>query len=99
MTKNLTVKMRAPVASSALAGQPRREELLAQFSALAALCLGLAEKLCELGVTVALCVGDVGLEPQRIAQRLLGEPDDVVVLVCDSGELPGLTRLAHGVAL
>jgi hypothetical protein len=43
------------------AAEPRLEQLLALLSALAALCLRLAEKLGEFAVAVAVGVLDVGL--------------------------------------
>src|SRR4051812_23064249 len=64
--------------------------VLALLAALAALCLGAAEEVRELGVPVAFGVLDVGLEPQRVAQALLCEPDQVVVLVLRAGDLAGL---------
>jgi hypothetical protein len=50
------------------------------------------EELREIGVAVALGVLGVLLEAQRVAQALLREPDDVVVLVLGAGDLPGLGR-------
>src|SRR5438105_388858 len=63
---------------------------LALFAAFAALRLRAPEQVGELGVAVALGVLDVGLEAQRVAQALLGEPDEVVVLVLRAGRVAGL---------
>src|SRR5687767_9359759 len=71
-------------------GKALRQQLLALLGALAAGALGAAEELGEIAVAVALCVLDVGLEPENVAQALLGEPDDVVVLVLGSRELSRL---------
>src|SRR4051794_24222868 len=57
---------------------------------LLALVLSLAEELRELRVVLALGVLDVGLQPQRVGETLLGEPDDVVVLVLRPGDVAGL---------
>ena len=78
-----------------LAGEPLGQELLALLGALAALALRTAEEVGELVVTVALGVLDVVLQAKRIAQLLLGEPDDVVVLVLRAGDLAGLLGSTH----
>src|SRR5829696_3572528 len=70
------------------------QQLLALLRALPALALGAPEEVGELGVAVAGGVLDVGLEPQRVVQALLDEPDDVVVLVLGAGYLAALGR--HG---
>jgi hypothetical protein len=54
------------------------------------LSLRAAEEVRELRVAVTLRVLRVLLEAQSVAQTLLGEPDDVVVLVLGAGDLPGL---------
>src|SRR3954464_8424817 len=64
--------------------------VLALLAALAALCLGATEEVRELGVPVAFGVLDVGLKPQRVAEALLCEPDQVVVLVLRARDLAGL---------
>src|SRR5918992_828669 len=71
-------------ASTADAGLEHR---LALLGALAALALGPAEEVGELLVAVALGVLHVRLEAQGVVQALLGEPDDVVVLVLGPGDL------------
>src|SRR4051794_481971 len=81
------------------AGDPAGQQLLAHLAALAALGLRLAEQFNELLIPVALGVLDVALQPQRVAQGLLGEPDQVVVLVLGAGDLTGLLVLAHGYLL
>jgi len=63
------------------ARQSLAEQVLSLLGALAALRLRLPEEVSQLGVAVAIGVLDVGFQAQRIAQALLGEPDDVVVLV------------------
>jgi hypothetical protein len=50
------------------AAEPGLEQLLALLSALAALCLRLAEEVGELAVAIAVSVLDVGLEPERTAR-------------------------------
>src|SRR5215210_9354444 len=70
--------------------EARLQELLALLSALAALGLGLAEEVRELGVVVTLGVLDVLLEAQHVVEACLGEPDDVVGLVLGPGYLAGL---------
>src|SRR4051794_36801316 len=72
------------------AGQARPQQRLSLLGALAALPLGAPKELGELGVSVALGVLRVVLEAQDVAQALLGEPDDVVVLVLGAGDLAGL---------
>src|SRR3954447_7956023 len=76
-----------------------REHLLAQLAALAALRLGLAEQRRQLVVAIAFRVLDVLLEAQRVRQRLLGEPDQVVVLVLRARYLAGLLGAAHAALL
>src|ERR671911_1701845 len=76
------------------AAETAREQLLALLSALAALTLGSAEELGELGISVALGILDVPLEAEGVAQARLGEPDDVVVLVLGARDLPGLASAA-----
>src|SRR3954470_14360617 len=72
------------------AAEPGLEQLLALLGALAAVCLCLAEQVDEFAVAIAVSVLDVGLQTKRIAQALLGEPDEVVVLVLRAGYLSGL---------
>src|SRR5436190_1088445 len=72
------------------AGQALTQQALALLCALAALAPGAAEELRELGVAVALGVLGVLLHAQRVAQALLGEPDQVVVLVLRARDLSGL---------
>src|SRR5438067_8206567 len=60
---------------------PFAQKLRTLFGALTALSLGATEELGELLVFGALCVVDVDLQPEDIAEALLEEPDDVVVLV------------------
>ena len=52
------------------------EQLLGLFRALAALVLGPAEEVRELGVAGAVSVLNVGFQTQRVAYAGLGEPDD-----------------------
>src|SRR5215210_7560698 len=78
------------------AAEPGLEQLLALFSALAALGLRLAEQVGEFAVAVAVGVLDVGLQAERVAQALLGEPDEVVVLVLGAGDLSGLLAATSG---
>src|SRR5687767_10684915 len=73
-------------------GKALLEQLLALLGALAAGALGAAKELGEITIAVALCIVDVGLEPENVAQALLGEPDDVVVLVLRPRDLAGLGR-------
>src|SRR6266536_5521383 len=66
--------------------EPVGEQSLALLGALAAGLLRPAEELRQILVAIALGVSDVGLEPKRVAQALLDEPDHVVCLVlraCD----------------
>src|SRR5439155_20072470 len=76
--------------SSFLRGQPLAQVLLALLGALAALTLRAPEEIGELAVAGSLGVLDVGLQPQRVVEALLDEPDDVVVLVLRAGDLTGL---------
>src|SRR3954462_7547941 len=73
-----------------------RKHLLAHLAALAALGLCLAEQRGQLLVALSSGVLDVLLEAQRIRERLLGEPDQVVVLVLRAGDLTGLLCRRHG---
>src|SRR3954468_378748 len=73
------------------AAQPRLEQRLALLAALAARALGAAEEVSELVVARALGVLHVLLDPQHVAEALLREPDDVVVLV---GRARDLARFA-----
>src|SRR5579872_3544823 len=75
--------------------QALAEHLLALLSTLAALALGATEEVSEVGVAFALGVVDVALQSQRVAQALLGEPDDVVVPVLGAGDLAGLLSRGH----
>src|SRR5215204_6262678 len=70
--------------------QPALQKSLALLGALLALVLSLAEEVSELGVVGPLRVLDVCLEPEGVRQALLGEPDDVVVLVLGAGDCAGL---------
>src|SRR6187551_1005906 len=70
--------------------ETRAQHLLALLGSLAARLLCSPEEFRELGVSLALGVLDVGLEPQNVAQTLLREPDHVVVLVLGAGDLSGL---------
>src|SRR3954451_1279743 len=79
--------------------EPLREHLLAQLAALAALGLSLAEQRRQLVVPVALGILDVLLQAERVRQRLLGEPDQVVVLVLRARYLAGFLGAAHGALL
>src|SRR3954452_14694970 len=74
-----------------------RKHLLAHLAALAALRLCLAEERGQLLVALSSGVLDVLLEAQRIRERLLGEPDQVVVLVLRAGDVAGLFRGCHAV--
>jgi hypothetical protein len=70
--------------------EPALQQLLALLGALLALVLGLAEEVREVGVVLALGVLDVALQAKSVRQALLGEPDDVVVLVLGAGDVAGL---------
>src|SRR5688572_29261365 len=72
------------------AGQTLAEQVLALLGALATRLLGALEEVGQLGVALALGILLVGLETQHVGQALLGEPDDVVVLVLGAGDLTGL---------
>src|SRR5215207_9028610 len=72
--------------------ETRLQERLPLLGALAALALRAPEEIGELAVAVALGIGRVLLHPQRVAQALLREPDDVVVLVLGPGDLAALRR-------
>src|SRR5215213_5237068 len=85
-------KQRRGPPCAASAAQTGLEQRLALLGALAALALRAAEELCELVVAVALRIGPVLLHPQCVAQALLGEPDEVVVLVLRAGDLATLGR-------
>src|SRR5690606_24667232 len=76
-------------------GDTAAEVVLALLGALAALGLGAAEEVGQLGVPRALGVVDVRLQAQRVAQALLDEPDQVVVLVLRPGDPAGLLYGAH----
>src|SRR3954454_3634306 len=78
------------VAVTPLARQPLAQHRLALVGALLALGLRTTEELRELRITVTVRVLDIGLQTQRVAQALLGEPDQVVVLVRGAGDLPTL---------
>jgi hypothetical protein len=54
--------------------------------------LRLGEELGQLSVALPLRVLDIGLQPQRVVQAFLGEPDQVVILVGGPGDLAGLAR-------
>src|SRR3954449_1843219 len=75
-----------------LSGEPLLERLLALLATAAARLLRPLEEVGQLGVAVPLRVLRVLLHPQRVAQALLGEPDEVVVLVLRPGYLAGLLR-------
>src|SRR5205085_7671108 len=81
--------------SRASGSEALAQQVLALLAALPAGTLRAPEELGELIVAVALGVLDVVLEPQRIAQALLGEPDQVVVLVLGPGDLACLARCRH----
>src|SRR5215213_7806898 len=85
-------KQRRGPPCAASAAQTGLEQRLALLGALAALALRAAEELCELVVAVALRIGPVLLHPQCVAQALLGEPDEVVVLVLRASDLATLCR-------
>src|SRR3954467_3770287 len=77
------------------AGEALAEQLLALLAALAALALSAAEELGELAVAVALGILRVLLHAQGVAQALLCEPQEVVVLVLRAGDLPRLGLCGH----
>src|ERR1044072_3719962 len=83
----------APTGSAAV--QPGSQEPLAYLGALAAVRLGLAEQVGDLGVLVAFRVLDVALQAQRGAQARLDVPDEVVVLVRRAGRTAGLRAAGH----
>jgi len=68
------------------------QHFLALLRALAALVLRATEEVGELLVALALRVLDVLLQPQHVVEALLGEPEDVVVLVLGPGDAAGLLR-------
>src|SRR4051794_34293449 len=74
------------------APEPLLERLLALLATAAARLLRPLEEVGQLGVAVPLRVLGVLLHPQRVAQALLGEPDEVVVLVLGAGYVAGLLR-------
>src|SRR5919106_921243 len=80
-------------------GQPLTQEILALLGALAALTLRTTEELRQLLVAVALGVLRVLLHPEHVAKALLGEPEQVVVLVLGAGDVAGLLLLAHHISL
>src|ERR1700730_2153432 len=55
--------------------------MLRHLGALTAIRLRLAEELGHFLVSVTLRVLDVGFQPQRVVEALLGVPNEVVVLV------------------
>src|SRR5689334_230753 len=71
------------------------QERFALLAALLARGLSTPEEIGELTVAVTLRVLDVALQAQGVAQRLLREPDQVVVLVLGAGYLAGLLGAAH----
>src|SRR5690606_21885930 len=81
---------RSSAAVQACAQQP-----LAQFRALAAVRLGPAEQVGDLGVLGALGVLDVTLQAQCVVQARLDVPDQVVVLVLCAGDAAGLRLTGH----
>ena len=81
--------------NAALTRQPRAEKLLALLGSLSTIRLSLAEQFRKLTVPVALGVLDVGVQAKRVAEALLGKPDEVVVLVPGAGDLPGLGAARH----
>src|SRR5215217_3304619 len=85
-------KQRRGPPCAASAAQTGLQQRLALLGALAALALRAAEELRELVVAVALRIGGVLLHPQRVAQALLREPDQVVVLVLGASDLAALRR-------
>src|ERR687888_53705 len=87
--------MKTETLGAAMSGKPLAQELLALLATLAAGALRAAEEVGELRVAGALGVLDVGLQAQRVAQRLLGEPDEVVVLVAGAGDLATLGLRRH----
>src|SRR5947199_6651484 len=90
-TACITVLPPVPLAVSA---EPRLQQLLGEFGALAAVCLRLAEELGHFVVARPLGVRAVLLEAERVAETLLHEPDQVVVLVLGAGDLAGFLRHA-----
>jgi hypothetical protein len=62
------------VTGQAFSRKPGLQERLALLGTLAALTLRSPEELGQLAVTSPFGVLDVGLQPQRVAQALLGEP-------------------------
>src|SRR5919108_598153 len=87
--------MKTETFGAAMSGEALAQELLALLATLAAGTLRAAEELGELRVAGALGVLDVGLEAKRVAQRLLGEPDEVVVLVGGAGDLAAFGLCRH----
>src|SRR5919109_4790257 len=87
--------MKTETLGAPMSGKPLAQELLALLPALAAGALRAAEEVGELRVAGALGVLDVGLQAQRVAQRLLGEPDEVVVLVGGAGDFAAFGLRGH----
>src|SRR3954452_5167581 len=73
-------------------GDALPQQLLALLGALAARLLSAAEELGEVGIALAVGVLGVGLEAEHVVEALLGEPDDVVVLVLGARHVTGLLR-------
>jgi hypothetical protein len=71
------------------------QQRLALFASLATFGLGLSEELRDLVVAVAFGIFNVGFQSQRVAQALLGEPDQVVELVLGPCDLARLLVAAH----
>src|SRR5215213_8336082 len=69
------------------AGEALAQQVLALLGAPAARFLGSPEEVGQIRVVLPLRVLDVGLESQDVAQALLDEPDDVVVLVLGACDL------------
>src|SRR5215213_5475027 len=78
-----------PAPPGALTRHALAQKVFPLLAALSTCSLRPAEEVQELRVTVALGIVDIGLEPQRVAQGLFDEPDEVVVLVLRARRLSG----------
>src|ERR1700712_5354052 len=81
---------RAAACSGRRARQARTEQPFALLGPLLAGLLGTPEEISQVGIARPVGVFGVVLEPQHVVEALLGEPDDVVVLVLGAGDF---TRL------
>src|SRR5438477_252211 len=76
-------------------GQTRPKQPLGLFRTLLALVLRSAEKLHQFRVARPLGVLAVDLKPQGVTQARLGEPDEVVILICGTSDTSSLLSCHH----